>query len=61
MNKFTVLLAIALGCFTFAVPGCGSGETEVIEAPEVVEEDPAMEGMSEEEYDAAMEASMNAE
>ena len=39
--------------------GCGSGDNTVIEAPpEVIEEEAAIEGMSDEDYDAAMDADM---
>ena len=49
-----LLLPTAIGC------GGGGGENTVIEAPaEVVEEEAAMEGMSDEDYNAAMEADMN--
>ena len=49
-------------CFcTLSLTGCSGGEENtVIEAPpEMVEEQPAIEGMTDEEYDKAMDADMN--
>ncbi len=56
-HAFFTMLAI---CFVLpALVGCGEGENVVIEAPAVViEEEAAMEGMTDEEYDAAMDADM---
>lgn len=58
-NWFYLFLAIApLSFVTFA--GCGERGATVIEAPPATEEeDPAMAGMTEEEYNKAMEESMN--
>lgn len=58
--KTLATLAALLCCFSFAtLTGCGSGDTKVIEAPAETEDvDPAMEGMTEEEYNKAMEESM---
>lgn len=57
MKKMSFLFLLAC---VFVVPvGCDSGENSVVEAPPEVEEDAAMEGMTDEDYDAAMEASMN--
>ncbi|MDV6029361.1 hypothetical protein [Stieleria sp.] len=59
MKKFAWLWMAALCFTTLSLTGCGgSGETQVIEAPPVEEEDPAMAGMTEEEYNAEMEKSM---
>ena len=60
MNKFAFFTMVAI---CFALPtfsGCsGGGENTVIEAPaEVTEEEPAMEGMTDEEYDKMMDAEM---
>ena len=58
MKNFAVLLVLVV----FAIPafsGCSGGENSVIEAPETQTDETAMEGMSDEEYDAAMEADMN--
>jgi hypothetical protein len=56
--SFTVL-ATCLVLPTVAGCGGGGGENTVIEAPpEAFEEEAAMEGMSDEDYDAAMEADM---
>ena len=53
-----------LVCCCLLVPtlGCGDKEPMVVEAPssnEIEEEIPAMEGMSDEEYDKAMEEDMD--
>lgn len=59
MKKLGFLATLSI---VFALPlaiGCGSDENVVIEAPaEVVEEQPAIEGMDDEDYDAAMDAEM---
>ena len=55
LAQFGLALAL-LSCLT--ITGCGSGENEVIEAPETATEDTSMEGMTEEEYNKAMEADM---
>ncbi|MCA9140779.1 MAG: hypothetical protein KDB00_28600 [Planctomycetales bacterium] len=61
MKKFTHLLLVA-ACFSFVgITGCGDKEPTVVEAPAVEEVDPATEGMSQEDYDKAMEESMNAQ
>ncbi|MGB7328651.1 MAG: hypothetical protein WBD31_27485 [Rubripirellula sp.] len=59
MKKFTFLCMAAL-CLSFVtISGCGGG-TDVVEvAPDTPTEDPAMEGMTDEEYNKAMEADMN--
>lgn len=53
MKKLFSLFAL-LACFCcFPIAGCGSGETQVIEAPPETEQvDPAMEGMSETEQES---------
>lgn len=59
MKKLAYLatLSIAFACPAFV--GCGSGENTVVEAPpEETQDDGAMDGMTDEEYDAAMEADM---
>ncbi|MAI73914.1 MAG: hypothetical protein CMM01_23855 [Rhodopirellula sp.] len=52
------LMCLSLCVLSFA--GCGgSGETTVIQPPEVVEDDSAMDGIDDDEYNKAMEESMN--
>jgi len=60
MKKLSLLTLLAICLAVPTLSGCGgSGENVVIEAPPaVVEEEPAMEGMTDEEYDAAMDADM---
>lgn len=61
MKKLAIAFSVfaALSCLSFT--GCGGGtETSVVEAP-AAEDDQAMEGMDDADYDAAMEASMNAQ
>ncbi len=59
--KRTVFLFLATFCFcAIFLTGCeGGGENSVVEAPEAVEEEAAMEGMSDEDYDKAMDADMD--
>ena len=59
MKKFSFILAGAFALLTLSFAGCGH-ESQVIEAPPeaVEEEDEAMGGMTEEEYNKAMEADM---
>ncbi|QDT10305.1 hypothetical protein [Planctomycetes bacterium K23_9] len=47
-------------CFTlcFSISGCGGNESQVIEAPAETSDGSAMEGMSDEEYNKAMNESM---
>ena len=61
MKKIAFLFMATLCFCTLSLTGCsGGGENTVIEAPpEVMEEQPAIEGMSDEEYNKAMEADMN--
>ena len=60
MKKLSMFLMLVAGMFTFTVTGCGSGETQVVEAPPAEEDDgSAMEGISDEEYDKEMEKSMS--
>jgi hypothetical protein len=61
MKKFAFLLMATTCFFLPSLTGCdgGSGETTVIEAPPAGEDEAAMEGMSDEEYDAAMDADMS--
>ena len=58
MKKLALLTTLSVAFALPAVCGCGGGgDNAVIEAPdEVLEEEPAMEGMTDEEYDAAMDA-----
>ncbi|TWU05713.1 hypothetical protein Pla52n_14280 [Stieleria varia] len=59
MRKISLLLMTASCCFVLSFSGCGSSGNTVVEAPpEVVEDQPAMEGMTDEEYNKAMEADM---
>lgn len=50
-------LALTLLSF-LAISGCGTADNEVIEAPETEVDDASMEGMTEEEYNKAMEEDM---
>lgn len=61
MSKLTKLAALMIALAFPMFLGCGGGgENAVVEAPpEATEEEPSIEGMTEEEYDAAMEADMN--
>jgi hypothetical protein len=60
MKKFAFVF-VALFSFSFlGLTGCGGGgESQVVEAPDSDEGDAAMEGLSDEDYNAAMEKSMN--
>jgi hypothetical protein len=60
MNKLSFFTLLAI-CFVLpAMAGCGSGDNVVIDAPaEAIEEEPALDGMSDEDYDAAMDAEMD--
>lgn len=57
----TALLLMAFTCFYgLSLAGCGgSGESQVIEAPPETTEEPAIEGMSDEDYTKAMDEEMN--
>ena len=59
--KKLAFLFLASACLSIvSLSGCGGSESSVVEAPaEVAEEEASMPGMSEEDYDAAMEADMN--
>ena len=59
MKKFGFLLIAAAGFLTLPLTGSGGAESKVIEAPAVVEDETAIEGMSDDEYNAAMDADMN--
>jgi hypothetical protein len=63
MKKFAFLLMATTCFFLPSLTGCGGGggETTVIEAPPAGEEEEAMEGMSDDDYDAAMDAEMSGE
>ncbi len=58
--KNLVFLFLAIACLSsLSLTGCGGNESKVIEAPPAEEEvDPATAGMSQEDYDKAMEESM---
>jgi hypothetical protein len=58
MKKLGLAFVAALSLSFPCVTGCGKGETKVIEAPPVEENDGAVEGMSDEEYNKQMEESM---
>ncbi|MEM0924492.1 MAG: hypothetical protein AAGJ83_00505 [Planctomycetota bacterium] len=62
MNNPMRLYGFLVCCgLLLVMPGCGGEEATVVEAPalnEVEEEIPAMEGMSDEEYNKAMEEDM---
>ena len=59
--KISAYLLICLSFCALSFAGCGgSGETKVIEPPAVVEDDgAAMDGIDDDEYNKAMEESMN--
>ena len=59
--KISAYLLICLSFCALSFAGCGgSGETKVIEPPAVVEDDEAaMDGVDDDEYNKAMEESMN--
>ncbi len=60
MKRFAFALIAGLSLSAVSMTGCGGGgESKVIEAPPAESTDGAMEGMSEEEYNAAMEKSMS--
>jgi hypothetical protein len=61
MKKIAFLFMATLCFCTLSLTGCsGGGESTVIEAPpEVLEEQPAIEGMTDEDYDQAMDEEMN--
>lgn len=63
MKKFAVITALATCLAVPTMSGCSEGaqENTVIEAPPANEEEPAIEGMTDEEYNAAMEAEMQGE
>ncbi len=59
MKKLAYLatLSIVFACPAFI--GCGSGENSVVEAPaEETQTDEAIDGMTDEDYNAAMDADM---
>ena len=59
MKNFVFLFMAAVCLTSLSLTGCGGNDSAVIEAPPATEEvDPATEGMSQEEYDKAMEESM---
>ncbi len=58
--KISAYTMICFSFFALSIAGCGgSGETKVIEAPAAVDDDAAMEGIDDDEYNKAMEESMN--
>lgn len=59
--KISAYLLICLSFCALSFAGCGGGgETKVIEPPAVVEDDEAaMDGIDDDEYNKAMEESMN--
>lgn len=60
MKKLAFALMACAAMMTFGFTGCGGGgESVVIEAPPAESGDDAMEGISDEEYNAAMEKSMS--
>lgn len=62
MKKFSLAIVATISLCVFGLTGCGGGgESQVIEAPAAEEGDAAMEGVSDADYDAAMEQSMNAQ
>ena len=58
MKKSAFFLMAAMCFAILPLTGCGSSESTVVEAPAEAtgEEIPAMEGMTDDEYDKAMEA-----
>ncbi len=58
--KISAYLLICLSFCALSFAGCGgSGETKVIEPPAAADDDSAMDGIDDEEYNKAMEESMN--
>ena len=60
MKNLAWLFMLTMSLSFLSLSGCGRGsDTQVIEAPpETEQEDPAQAGMTEEEYNKAMEESM---
>ncbi len=59
MKKIAVLTMLSAMLALPGITGCGNDGQTVIEAPDETEDQTAMEGMSDEDYDAAMDASEN--
>ncbi len=60
MKKIAFLLMATTCLFVLSLTGCGGGgDSQVIQAPDAPEEDPVMDGISDEDYDAAMDAEEN--
>ena len=59
MKKFGFAIVAALSLSTFGLTGCGSGSPKVIEAPPADDGADAVEGMSDDAYNAEMEKSMS--
>ncbi|MDE0863167.1 MAG: hypothetical protein OSA98_05220 [Rubripirellula sp.] len=58
--RISASLLLCFCFFAFSLNGCGGGgEPIVIEAPAADAEDAAMEGISDDDYNKAMEESMN--
>lgn len=58
--KVVSFLVLCLSLCFVSLTGCGgSGETQVIEAPQVEEADPSMGDMDEDEYNNAMNQSIS--
>ena len=59
MKKASMFLLLCASVFSFSMTGCGGHESQVVEAPETEEDPAAMEGIDDDEYNEAMNESMN--
>ena len=59
MKKLAFAFVAALSFSAFGLTGCGGGSSKVIEAPPAESDDAAIEGTSDEDYNAEMEKSMS--
>ena len=59
MKKTSMFLLLCASVFSFSMTGCGGHESQVVEVPDVEEDASAMEGMDDDEYNAAMNESMS--
>ena len=59
MKKVSMFLMLCASLFVVSFSGCGSAESTVVEVPDEVDDSSAMEGMDDDEYNKAMNESMN--
>lgn len=59
MKKASSLLVLFAALFVVSLPGCGGHESQVIEVPDEPEQTTAIEGMDDDEYNRAMNESLN--